>query len=458
MDKKILFIGGGVVLAFIALVIVLFSGGCNRNNGPVTKTGATTLTFWNLYDDKIAFDQIIAEFNRTHPKVKIEYVKKNPETFLEDSLNEMSAGKGPDIWGVPNTWLPKYHDKLVPIKNTAIENKKAFKTASDVYKETYPSVVAQDNIIDDKVYGFPMSIDTLRLYFNSSLSSRIWQDYVLENRDQLNSPLAKVFSDGPTNWDELVQMIPIITKKKGDKIERSAIAFGTSNNIDHADDIITLLMMQNGAVMNSGDLTTAQFHTKQNQFGNIEFPGTKALEFYTSFADSKNKNYTWNNTMPNTIQAFADEKVVMLVDYKDAEQEIRRLNSKVSLRTIAVPQVKLTRNNVNLASYQSLTVTKASKNSDLAWDFILFMTQDQLQLNNYKLATNKTIARNNSLGSSIDGAQAKESKSWFNPDPLRVSVILKEMIKQVNDGKSAQTAIEGAASQTSDLLKKLKGN
>jgi hypothetical protein len=48
------------------------------------------------------------------------------------------------------------------------------------------------------------------------------------------------------------------------------------------------------------------------------------------------------------------------------------------------------------------------------------------------------------------------AKDWYNPNTVKVEQIFRTAIQQVNDGKDAQTALDGAAGQITTLLGKLK--
>ena len=452
-NKKVILIALGVLFAFILLFVIAMVGiGCNNKK---TQTGLKTLTLWDFTNDKESFNEILKEFSDAKD-VKINYVAKNQNEYLNEALNEIAAGKGPDIWTIPNNWLPKYHDKLVPMPKNSIADSKNQKTDTDVYRETYPGIVSSDNIINEQVYGVPLSIDTLHLFYNAEMLGLVEQEYIKNHLDDNNSEISLIFSNGPKNWDEFVKIVRLATQRSGDKITASAAAFGTPG-ITNASDIQTLLMMQNGAKMTSDDLSTAQFNTAQNVFGGEQFPGTQALKFYTSFADPKSENYTWNPELGDSLRAFAEGKTAMAFGYLGQKQDIARINPNLRYETLAVPQIKETTNPVSYASYPVYTVTKAAKNPALAWQFLLYLTEPSTA-DVYRSISKKPLATMSRIKDSDESfaAQAKNAQSWFMPEPTKTVEILNTMIKQVNDKVDPQTAIDGAASQITTLLGKLK--
>jgi len=449
VDKKFIWIGAGVVVAFVLLMVILFVG-CDKKGGQIDNSVAT-LTLWTTEDEKSAFDQMITNFQQKYPNVKIEYVVKSEDDFLTASLNEIAAGRGPDIWAIPNDWLPQYSDKLVAIKDEIFADKKAHKTGLEVYRSQFPAVVGQDTIIGDKIYGIPVSLDTLKIFYNSQLFSDAAVDYYRTHKSSETEDYIKKAMGGTiNNWDEFVTAVRLVTKKSGSTIERSAVALGTADNIPQAPDILSALMLQNGAKMVSDDLSIAQFHTEQNVFGDIAYPGTKALDFYASFADPKSENYTWNSTMPDARRAFAEGKTAMLIDYQSAADEIKRISPKLNYSIKDLPQIKETANPINFAEYPVFTVTKASQHSDIAWDFILNLTTNNSSLNTYRSITKKETVYKSQKPSFIN------ARGWYKPDPAQTDEIFRNMVKQVSEGKNSQTAIEGAASQITTLLQQLK--
>lgn len=451
---KNFFIIGAValVLVLIIFIVVLNSGGAKKTK----TTTSNTLIIWG-YDDPNVFKDIIANFQKKNSTYKMTYVKKDPSTYLNDSLASIGAGTGPDIWSIPNTWLPKYHDSLVPMASTLLADKKTKKDNVEVYQTLFPNAVSGDNIIDNDIYGMPLSIGTLVLFYNPTLVNKALDDYLVAHQNVDNSIVTQLFSSGPKTWDDLTTMTKLITKKSGSNITLSGIALGTSNNIDNSGDILTLMMMQNGAKMVSDSLSAAEFHTNQVVFGSQNFPGTSALSFYTAFANPSNDLYSWNSSMSDSHQAFADGKTAMIIDYPSATKDFTRLNPNLKFNYFAVPQVKATSNPVDYASYIDLTVTKASKNPALAWQFIDTIA-NSYESTSYLEQTSSTSAQLKLLNNvpSILSRQAIDSESWFMPDPVLTPPIFKNAITQVNSGKDPQTAIEYAASQVTDLLQKIK--
>ena len=105
-NKKLLMIlvGGIAILVFVTLILILknISGG---GTGP-----RTALEFWGVFDDRTAFDGVIRGFQNQNPNVIVSYRQFSFGDYEKEVVDALAAGRGPDIWMIHNTWLPKHLD------------------------------------------------------------------------------------------------------------------------------------------------------------------------------------------------------------------------------------------------------------------------------------------------------------------------------------------------------------
>lgn len=448
MDKKFLYIVGGGLLAVIILIIVIVV--LNKGGGKPPVVSNKTFVVWDYNNEKAAYDSILTDFQKNN-NIKVTYVNKSKGTYLEDAINAIAANNGPDVMIAPNDIMPQFKDKLVPMPDGSLADASAKQNDLEVYQNRYPDVVYQNNILDNKIYAVPMSIASLKMYVNTGWFNTKLNEYRLANpRDPKNDQMQALLQNGINNWDDFVTLIRFFTKKSGDKLTAPAAVIGTSDNIPRAPDLLTVIMMQNGARMVSEDLSTALFHTKQNMFSNIDYPGTKGLEYYISFADPKSDNYTWNSAQGDAIRAFAEQKVPIMFDYSAAKSEVSLISPGFNYTVLNIPQIRETRNPVNFARFDNLVVPKSTKNAKLSWKFIFFAT-DQINSIDYFVITEKQSALNIPADDPL-----RYAKGWYNPNTIKVDEIFRTVIKQVNEGKDPQTALDGAAGQITTLLGKLK--
>jgi multiple sugar transport system substrate-binding protein len=442
MSKKIIALS-------LLLVFILTSGfGCKTTSqATVEATKPITLTFWQTFDDSDAYSEIIQKYQVLHPNITIEYKKFRYEEYENELLNAWAEDRGPDIFAIQNTWIKKYQTKLAPmpaeitmaymvetgtIKKEIIPQLQTNKslTIRDL-KNNFVDVVSSDVVLDDgKIYGLPLSVDTLALYYN---------------RDLLNSA---GITNAPKYWNkEFQQVIKKLTKqdpKKG--LIQSGVALGTSKNISRFSDILSVLMMQNGAAMTTGSQVT--FNTIPPTMSGGYNPGLEALRFYTDFANPNKEVYCWNNDMPNSIEAFTSGSLAMFFGYSFNLEQIRAQAPKLNFGIAKLPQIEGNSVEINFANYWVDSVSKKSKYPNESWDFIQFLTKEE-NAKTYLEKTKKPTALKSLINTQKDdeylgifSEQVLSAKSWYRG-------------RSINDAESAIGEMINLALVAADKLQEV---
>ncbi|MFN7088337.1 MAG: extracellular solute-binding protein [Candidatus Paceibacteria bacterium] len=414
-----------VALVGVFLFVAIFTGFRPQ------KSQIPRLVFWSPYEEPVVFEDLITRYTQEN-EVKIEYVLKNPATYEQELIDSLAAGVGPDIFVINNSWLPKHGNKLYPAPPDIISSR-------DV-QEIYPEVVFRDFVAGDRVYALPLSVDTLALFYNQSLLDQV----------------GIVFP--PKTWEELVVDVPKLTKiNQAGLIERSAISLGTSNNVLHAADILSLLMMQLGSNMSDPEKLEVTF---QKSTG-LQSIGGEALQFYTRFAQAKEKLYTWNRDLPNSQDAFSRGELAMFLGYARDIKTVRQKAPYLDFRITQAPIVAAMSGRVDYANYWGYAVSRTSRYPKEAWKFIGWLNELN-QARTYMRKANLPPARRELIREVMDepilgvfARQALTAKSWYQPDPEAVNLIFKSMIDDVNFGRfTPEEAVKHAANQINLLFKK----
>lgn len=292
-----------------------------------------TITYWGLWETDAVVRPVISAFEADHPKVKVQYVKQSPKQYRERLQAAIGRGEGPDVFRFHNTWVPMLQQDLSAVPETVM-------TVTNFQNTFYP-VAANDLVAGNTIYGIPLEIDGLGLYYNEDLFA-----------------LAGVTS-APTSWEELLAIVPKIAKPEGDTFAVSAIALGTTNNVEHYSDIVATMFMQNGASLTNLSGSEAE----------------ETLLFYRKFAIPSDALYTWNETMDNSIYAFAIGKVAMILAPSWRAFDIHDINPNLRFKIAPIPQ--LPGNTVNWASYWVEGVSTKSKYPKQAWEFVKFLTSKE---------------------------------------------------------------------------------
>ncbi len=415
-------------VVFIGLAAVL--PGCKE---PVLEE--VELEFWGVFDGSDVFKPLIDKFNQDFPKTKINYYRKTYQNYEEDLLEAMASGRGPDIFMLHNSWLSRYQDKIWAAPAGLITLKEL--------KENFVDVVCEDFAADGTIAALPLSVDTLALYYNKDIFN------------SLGIP------QPPASWEEFMADLESLTiKDERGNVIRAGAALGTARNINRSTDILSLLMLQSGAQMVNQERTAATFDKSVELNGQNFYPGQRALEFYTDFANPLKAVYTWNTRMDYSVDAFAEGQVAMLFNYAYQLPTIRAKSPYLNFAVAPMPQIKTATKEVNYANYWGLVVSRNCQEAERAWQFIDWLVEKE-NSQQYLESTNKPTARRDLVNWQRDdpdlgvfAEQALTAYSWEQVDNSAIEQYLADMIESVVLSRATiEEAIERAANQITLLMK-----
>jgi len=454
-----------ITILCLLLVFILTSGfGCKGSSTAVQQaTAPVTLTYWRVFDDSDAFSEIITKYKALHPYVNIEYRKLRYSEYESELLNAMAEDRGPDVFSIHNTWIKRYEPKLAPmpetttmafpvltgtIKKEVVNEVRTNKSLSlKEIKDNFVDAVAYDVISkENKIYGLPLSVDSLVMYYNKDLFNNAG------------------ISQAPKYWNkDFLQMIKKLTKqdpKKG--IIQSGIALGGSSNIERYSDVLSVLMMQNGATM-LGDDNKIAFNTIPSFARETNYnPGLEALRFYTDFANPSKESYSWNSEMPNSLEMFIGGNLAIMFGYAYHLPIIKSRAPKLNFSIANFPQIEGNPpTNINFANYWVEVVSKKSKYTNEAWDFVQFITKEE-QAKSYLEKTNLPTALRSLVPAqkenddmAVFADQVLTAKSWYKGQNAGAAEeAIKEMIDTAiaNTGDKLQTIINNAAAKIQQTI------
>ncbi len=380
--------------AFIVLIAatMLTGQGCTKGPDKATSDAGKpkTLEVWAVIDDRDVYTPLLEAYRAAHPHITINYKRFRLEEYEDLLVNALAEDRGPDIFLVHNTWVGKYLSKIEPMpaytkmvytiveggytnrkETLVLQNEKSI-TLKEL-RDNYPDVVAKDAIrrintapvtekpfLEEKIVGLPMSVDTLALFVN---------------KDMLNSAGIPTI---PKSWDTFQATINRLVNIDTDgTILQAGAALGTTANVERATDIISILMMQNGTQMSS-DEGYPTFALMPEALAAIrdELPAIQALRFYTDFAKDTKDIYSWNDDMPNSLDAFVEGRLAYFFGYSYHIPLIKSRAPKLNLTIARLPQIE-GNPEVNYANYWLWTVSKKSTETETAWNFINYLTKEE---------------------------------------------------------------------------------
>ncbi|MDE2220474.1 MAG: sugar ABC transporter substrate-binding protein [Gammaproteobacteria bacterium] len=122
------------------------------------------LHFWAVGVEAEALAQLLPEFERSHPNVRIEVQQLAWTAAHEKLLTAVAGDATPDLCQLGNTWIPE----LVALR--ALEPLQARVAASrQITRDDYFPGVWQPNVLDGVLYGVPWYVDTRLLFYRSDL-------------------------------------------------------------------------------------------------------------------------------------------------------------------------------------------------------------------------------------------------------------------------------------------------
>lgn len=290
----------GKIALGIGMLFVL--GGCSLKGTP-PEAYTVDLEVWGVFDDSDAYQAMFAEYKKINPYVgEIKYRKLQPENYEEELLQALAANKGPDIFMLRNAWVANFQDKIEPAPEKYLEK---------TYREAFVDVAVGDFVgSDHKIYGAPLSVDSLALYYNKDLF----------NAAGIAAP--------PATWEEVVTDTQRLTRLGlGGAFDQSGIALGTATNINRSTDILAAMMFQLGVEPN-----------EPSRVNLTDDKTRKALEFYTSFANLQAPQYSWNSGQHYSIDAFYEGKLAMMINYSWQYPVIKQKNAKLNIGVAPLPQ------------------------------------------------------------------------------------------------------------------------
>ncbi len=407
------------VIALVVVVVVFFMN--IRNNAAGTQ--ALNLTIWGTEDPKV-FNDLISQYTGpgSGSSAQIKYTQIPSATYGSTLLKALAAGTGPDIFEVPNRDLGQWTSVIAPVPASLAATFSAVTLQND-----FPTVVSQDFSANTTVYALPLSVDTMAMIYN---------------KDLFDSAGIAV---PPKTWTEFDNDIAALRAVDGQgQLTRAAAAIGGSEaSVPNASDLVFLLMLQNGTQMLSTNNSTVAFVGN----GGNGTPGLAAFSFYLQFANATSPYYTWNDSLGNANDAFAQGKVAVIFDYAASLAAIKAKSPFLNVGIAPMPQPDNAAGDINYAKYSGLTVNKDSASVTGAWTFIINLTTSLANENIYTTDTGLPPALRTAIQADLTDPnlavfanQALTARSWHETNSESYDGIMNKAIQNVLNGSSGSTA------------------
>lgn len=422
-----------VVTVFIAVFIVaiiVFSGLLSPGGQNSSSSLGGGVEVWGTLPREQISDYL-NDFNMSNSDYSVVYEHIPEADFYQSLIVALANNTQPDLVIFSSEIFAQIKDKL-------------YITPFQAYSErTFRNTnIDGSQIFIDKagVYAFPLVVDPLVVYYNRDILAA----------QNIISP--------PTTWTELVRIIPFVTKRTTQNvINQSTIAMGEADNISRYRDILSTLFLQTGNSIMSFDATTNLPVSTLSVGGDTEsgqFPTAEALTFYTNFANTSNRSYSWHRAMPEALDYFLSGKSAFYIGRASELFTIQSRNPNLNFDVMEMFQRDEIIRPITFGSFTAVGVLRSAPNFSAAYTVAGLLSNTQgVDAISKKLSL--PPARKDLLAFaqenpyvSIFFRAALASFTWFDPNFSSTNQIFRGMIQDVNSGRSNPSeAINEAARQ-----------
>jgi ABC-type glycerol-3-phosphate transport system substrate-binding protein len=422
-----------IVLTSIFALCIVFGIGFFAISKGKSAGQTANIVVWGTISNE-TFDAALKNSSLKQNKlITVTYVKKDKSDFDTAFVEALADGTGPDIVILRDDSMHKNRNKLfvIPYKNYSE------RTFKDTFIEEGELFLSPGGVI-----AVPFIVDPMVMYWNRDLFSN----------NQIVSP--------PKYWDEMYSVIDKITHKDSSaNITQSALSFGEWNNVTNAKEIMAMLLLQAGTPITSR--TSQGVSSVLNyQFDYPIAPSQSAVNFYTQFSNPTSPTYTWNRSLPSSLNFFLSGDLATYIGFASEIFSIQQKNSNLNFDVTYVPQVRDAAKKTVFGHMYGLAIVKQSKQIAAAFTTLNALTEPA-SIKALEGVTNLPPVRRDLLADKPTDAfrsvfynSALISHSWIDPEPGQSANIFRDMIESMTSGQARiSEALNNANESLSALLR-----
>jgi multiple sugar transport system substrate-binding protein len=330
--------------SYIVAVLMLFAG-CSAPS-----TEHETLRFWTMGREGEVVQQLLPEFERRNPGVRVRVQQVPWSSAHEKLLTAYAGGTLPDICQLGNTWIPEFAalQALAPLDS-------AVASSRIISSEDYFRGIWDTNVIAGALLGVPWYVDTRLLFYRSDLLKQAGID----------TP--------PATWDEWVRALAAIKRSAGP--ERYAILLP----LNEPEPLIALGLQQSQPLLRDDG--------RWGHFSSAEF--RQALTFYASMFQRDWAPALGGAQISNVWSEFGRGHFVFYISGPWNIGEFkRRLPAEQQHNWMTAPLPGPNGAGASTAGGSSLVVFRTSRKQEAAWRLIEYLSEPETQLRFHALTGN----------------------------------------------------------------------
>ena len=329
----------------LACVLLLLSA-CTRE-----PDSREVVRFWAMGYEGEVVAQLIPEFERQHPGIRIE-LQQLPWTAAHEKLLTAFAGDSlPDVCAIGNTWIPEFaligalssldaRIARAPGADRAVAGHAAIEPG-DYFAGAWDS-----GVVDGHVYAVPWYVETRLPFYRRDLLQQAGID------------------EPPADWDEWRTAMAAIKREVGP--ERYAILLP----INEFEPLLNLAIQQPDPLLR-----------EDGRHGNFRSPGfRRALAFYKEMFDRGWAPRLSNTQISNVWDEFGRGYYSFYINGPWNIAEFRkRLPAELSQSWMTMPLPGPDGPGASVAGGTSFVIFSGSKHKDAAWKWIGYLSQSDVQ-------------------------------------------------------------------------------
>ena len=319
------------VLAALSLLAA-----CGSSSSP-----ETVLRFWAMGREGEVVAELLPEFERSHPGIRVK-VQQLPWTAAHEKLLTAFAGDAtPDLCQLGNTWIPEF------VALNALEPLDRYAAGSSiVHADDYFAGIWDTNQVDGTLYGVPWYVDTRLVFYRRDLLKRAG------------------FSAPPRSWQEWRGMLAAVQKRAPP--DRYAILLP----VNEFEPLLALALQQDEPLLR-----------EDGRWGNFAAPGfRRALGFYLEMFQHGWAPAMANVALSNVWNEFGRGRFAFYVSGPWNIGELkRRLPADQQETWMTAPLPGPDGPGASIAGGSSLVMFRASRHQMAAWRLIEFLSQPAVQ-------------------------------------------------------------------------------
>lgn len=421
-----------VIGIFVAMIILGFLGFSGKlplpSGGQDVNYGEVTL--WGTIPGTVMQD-VISQKLQNDRTITIKYVEKKKSTFDREFVEALASGTGPDLFLLDQDQILSSMNKVSLIPYTSVSERD--------FRNTF---IQEGGLFlrPQGVVALPITIDPIVMYWN---------------RDILTNASVVV---PPTKWSEFYGLVSRIVQRDGaGSISQALIPFGEYDNVAHAKDILSMLIMQSGKpiITTVNNLLSVDLVPDASELN----PATRAVSFYAEFANPNKDSYTWNRSLPSSRSMFEAGDLAFYFGYASEYASIKARNPHLNFDVMLVPQTDQATKKLTFGHMQGLAIVKSSKNPTGAFRAVTLLSSREITgavaaaagLPPVRLDLLVTRPSDPILSVFYDAALM--ATAWYDPSPADTEQLFHDLMSDINSGRlKVSQALAVVQSSLSRLL------